>query len=185
MTIHIDTPRFYMREFLPTDVADIFMLDTDPEVHRYLGKNPITRYAQAEEIVEDVMAQYERNGIGRWAVIEKTNGEFVGWSGLKLEDMIRDEPYYDIGYRLKRKFWRQGFGYDSAQVSLDHGFEKLGYEDIYGGADVENIGSNKILKKIGLHWKEVFPYKGCPINWYGLSRDEWLSRKGDLSLIHI
>lgn len=105
MEIKFETKRFFLRRITLEDVNDFFELDSDPEVHKYLGGKPVTEISQSETMVKDVLAQYERNGIGRLAVIDKNTGDFIGWSSLKLEDAIRDYNYYDIGYRLKQKYW--------------------------------------------------------------------------------
>ena len=80
----IETDRLILRELLLTDDAGMFELDTNPQVHQYLGNNPITTINQAREIIAMVMRQYASNGIGRWAVIEKASGDFIGWCGLKF-----------------------------------------------------------------------------------------------------
>ena len=100
----------------------------------------------------------------------------MGWSGLKLEDKPTNGyvNYIDVGYRLRREFWGQGIATESAIASLNYGFEILNYDVIYGAAEVENIGSNRVLKKIGLSFKEEFDYEGTPCNWYGLKKSEWL-----------
>ena len=82
MQFHIETERLLLREFRTTDTADLFKLDSDPEVNRFLGNKPLKIVAEAEAVVAYIQQQYAENGIGRWAVIEKSTGDFVGWSGL-------------------------------------------------------------------------------------------------------
>jgi len=41
MKKNVETERFYLREILPTDVDGFFELDSDEDVHRYLGNNPV------------------------------------------------------------------------------------------------------------------------------------------------
>lgn len=41
MKIYAETERLILREILPTDVDALFELDSDPDVHRYLGNNPV------------------------------------------------------------------------------------------------------------------------------------------------
>ena len=169
MKIHLSTSRLIMRDLIPEDIDDIFELDSDPEVHRYLGENPIQSIHEAEEIIDHVRKQYEKNGIGRWAVIEKSSGEFLGWSGLKLEDGIRaDLNYYDLGYRFKRKYWGQGFATESAIASLKYGFEKMSLHEICAAAHVDNLASNKILDKIGMKFIEQFYFEDQLCNWYSI-----------------
>lgn len=163
-----------MRDIVPEDAEDMFELDSDPEVHKYLGNKPITTMDEAEASVEYIRKQYKDNGIGRWAVVEKSSGEFLGWSGLKWETEIEPySPYYDIGYRFKRKHWGKAYGTETARLSLEYGFNKMGMKEISGGAHVDNVGSNKILSKVGLKYIEQFYYDGMLHNWYTLKRDQY------------
>ena len=84
VTIFVETLRLTLRELLPQDVDGMFDLDADPEVHRYLGNQPLQEKHQAEKVIEFVRRQYVDNGIGRWAMVDKASGDFVGWTGLKL-----------------------------------------------------------------------------------------------------
>lgn len=53
-----------------------------------------------------VRQQYVDNGIGRWAVVEKESGLFIGWAGLKIETNVNDHAsFYDLGYRFLPEFW--------------------------------------------------------------------------------
>ena len=61
---------------------------------------------EAKSIIEEIRKQYKENGIGRWAVIDKKTNDFIGWAGLKYEQKLGDNfKYYDLGYRLKKKYW--------------------------------------------------------------------------------
>lgn len=80
----IETERLILRELLPSDDKDMFELDSNPEVHKYLGENPVKNINQVQKVITMVRNQYQTNGIGRWATIEKETGLFIGWSGLNL-----------------------------------------------------------------------------------------------------
>ena len=169
MKIFIETPRLILREMMPEDEAGIFELDSDPKVHKYLGNRPITRIEEARNSIEYIRKQYRENGIGRWAVELKSTGEFMGWCGLKyINDMeINGQTnVYDVGYRFIPRFWRQGYGYEAAQVSLDYGFEEMGLKKIVGIADQGNLGSQRILTKIGLKFIGGFEFQTTPCFWY-------------------
>ncbi len=177
MEVRIETDRLILRSFNEDDVQGIFELDSDPEVHRYLGNKPITTMDQAKSIVAYILSQYDQYGMGRLAIVNKATNEFVGWSGIKYETEVRKNmPYYDIGYRLKRKFWGQGIASEAAHASIDYGFNTQKLKEIYGGADIDNIASNKILQKIGLQWIETFEFDGAPHHWYGIKREDLLSK---------
>jgi ribosomal-protein-alanine N-acetyltransferase len=177
MSILIESERIYLRDITEEDASDMYELDSDPLVHKYLGKNPVTTIEQTMAIIKDIQGQYERNNLGRSAIIEKSSGAFVGWAGLKIEDRVRDFTYYDVGYRLKQKHWYKGLGTEAAQLSLAYGFETRGFDKICGAADVDNLGSNKILSRIGLHHEGTFFFKETECNWYCLDKEAYLANK--------
>lgn len=177
MNIHIETDRLILRDMEDYDVEGIFALDSDPEVHEYLGKNPIKTIEQAKEVINYVRNQYKEHGIGRWAVIDKRTNEFMGWSGLKFEQNVREFDYFDLGYRFRKEFWGKGIATETALASIKYGFEELELDQISGAADVNNIASNKILQKAGLKFVETFEFEGIPHHWYSISRSDWLDLK--------
>jgi ribosomal-protein-alanine N-acetyltransferase len=116
--------------------------------------------------------------MGRWAIIDKKTEDFIGWTGLKYEKALRKEfNYYDLGYRLRKKYWGHGIATETAIASLKYGFEKLNLKAIGAAAEVNHIASNKILKKIGLKFIETFDYYGVTHNWYTLSKTDWVALK--------
>lgn len=178
MKINIETERLILREILPTDVEGIFELDSNSTVHKYLGNKPITTKEKAEEIIQFIREQYKERSIGRFATIEKSTGDFVGWSGLKLnkdekEELNGKRNFYDIGYRFIPRFWGKGYATESSLAILDYGFKELDIKIICGAADVENVASNKILQKIGLKYINDFPFEDIITSWYELKKDEY------------
>lgn len=172
MKVYVETPRFLLRELTDADVPGLFALDSDPEVHRYLGNKPVKTIEESEAVVRLVRKQYEENGIGRWAVIDKASGDFVGWSGLKYEKNLRSGlHYYDLGYRLRRPYWGQGIASETAEAAMRYGFHEMGLSELFAAAHPDNIGSNKVLQKLGFIWMEYFDYEGTLHNWYRLGRE--------------
>lgn len=182
MQVHIETERFLLRDVELTDVEGIFQLDSDPEVHQFLGKKPIKTLDEALEVVKYIRGQYEKNKIGRWAIIDKENNDFIGWTGLKYEENVKEFGYYDLGYRLRKEYWGQGIASETALLCLNYGFEQLKLGKIVGAADVDNLASNKILSKVGLKFIETFEYDGKLHNWYELTKSEWVSNQTRQSL---
>lgn len=178
MNIFKETERFILREILPTDVDGMFELDSDPDVHRYLGNKPVTDKSQIVDIIQFIRRQYLDNGIGRWAIIDKKTNEFIGWTGLKyVTDLInKHQNYYDLGYRLRKKYWGQGIATETAVASLEYAFESLNLDKVYAAASCENEASNKILRKIGFHLTETFYFEDIRCNWYEMDRLRYENR---------
>lgn len=161
-----------MRELLVTDCDGLFELDSDPEVHRYLGKQPLVSKDQCLEVIGIIRQQYADNGIGRWAVVEKSTGEFLGWCGLKLvKETVNDHTlFYDLGYRFIKKHWGRGIATESAMASVAYGFNALQLQTIYACADIQNQASQNVLTKLGFNKTGSFYYESEPHYWFKISK---------------
>lgn len=177
MNIHIETDRLIIREMRPEDEAGMFAMDSDPEVHRYLGNKPYEDIKQSRENIAYILQQYKDHGVGRWTILLKDTNEFVGWTGFKrMTEMVNGHVnHLDFGYRHASKFWGQGLAYEAAQAALKYGIKTMGFKDIYAMTDVENKGSRRILEKLNFKLVEIFPYdgpsfwvQGLPVTWYEL-----------------
>lgn len=175
MKIFAETERLILRELTNNDAEGMLKLNADPEVHRYLGKKPINSLAQSEADIMFIRKQYIDLGIGRWAVIEKETNTFLGWCGLKLitEACNNEVNYYDLGYRFIKQHWGKGFATESASAALSYGFNQLQLEKIIGIADVENLNSIKVLKKLGLQQINIFDYDGKPHYWMKIEAQDF------------
>jgi RimJ/RimL family protein N-acetyltransferase len=165
------TERLLLRPLRLADAPGMFELDTDPAVHRYLGgiggPRPAS-LADSEATIRFIQAQYATHGIGRWAVVLRATGEFMGWAGLKLVagPVNGQRDFYDIGYRFIPRYWGKGYGYEAALAWLRAGFDTLKISRICAYADIENTGSRRILAKIGLQEGNAFTEGGTACVWY-------------------
>ena len=152
-----ESERLLYRELLPSDAEAMFVMDSNPEVHRYLGGNPTQTIEETRRIIEMVRKQYIDNGIGRFAAILKETGEWIGWVGLKLERNVNGhDTFYDIGYRLRPEFWGKGYATESAKAFVDYGFNILKADKICAYADESNKASRRALEKAGLKYINTF-----------------------------
>jgi [ribosomal protein S5]-alanine N-acetyltransferase len=171
MSIFIETKRLILREISETDIHGMFKLDSNQVVHKYLGNKPVQTIQESERIIQSIKQQYKEKGIGRWTVIEKSSGYFIGWSGLKLntEEILNGHSnFYDIGYRLIPKYWGKGYATESSQAALDYAFNVLKIKTVYGITEKGNQASHNVLLKIGLKYVEDFYSEKWKLNlrWY-------------------
>jgi [ribosomal protein S5]-alanine N-acetyltransferase len=174
MKIYAETPRLILREILPKDKYGFYDMDSNPEVVKYLGNVTLKTVDEALEKIKMIRQQYIDLGIGRWAMIEKESNDFVGWTGLKLVKETRNNrtDYYDIGYRLRQKYWGKGYATESAMASLKYAFEEMQLKELFATASIDNIGSNNVLQKIGMEYFETSEDEGeGKLNWYRIKND--------------
>lgn len=179
MKFHVETDRLILREFREEDAPGLLRLNSNPDVIKYLHLEPIKNVAEAMKEVEWVTSQYPKNKIGRWIMLEKATGEFMGWTGLKLEDMEMNgqQDFYDVGYRMLPEFWGKGYATESAIASVKYGFEEMNLKKINAAAHSENLASRKVLQKAGLSEKEIFPIFDFEAYWYEITHEEYLAKK--------
>lgn len=175
--IFVETERLILRELVLEDAERMFLLDSNPEVMWFLGRNTVTKVEESSEIIEKIRKQYRENGIGRWAVVEKSSNLLIGWSGLKFltEEINGFKNVYEIGYRFLPESWGKGYASESAGASLNYGFNILNVEVIYASATIDNDGSNHVLRKLGFKEKGTFidPLDQEECFWYELRKEDF------------
>jgi RimJ/RimL family protein N-acetyltransferase len=164
MEIYIETERLLIRELQPGDDQGMFELDSDPEVMRYIGRKPVDTIEESRSVIAFIQQQYTANGIGRWAVLEKKSGHFLGWVGFKLIQELTNNHinFYDFGYRFVRREWGKGYATEASIASLHFGKKELKLPDIYAMTDVNNGTSRHILEKLGFKLLETFRFERNP-----------------------
>jgi RimJ/RimL family protein N-acetyltransferase len=145
-----------MRRLTKEDATDFYNLNLDDEVLKYTGDQPFKNLQSSIEFLTNY-DQYDKYGVGRLAVIDKTTLKFIGWCGLKYS---QEKNEFDIGFRFFKNYWNKGYATETAKKCLEFGFNKLKIETIVGRAMKENIGSIKVLEKIGMKFKENFDFDG-------------------------
>ena len=166
----IETERLLLRPLLAEDADGMFALDSDPEVHRFLGNQPIQSKEEAVSVIAFVQEQYESLGIGRWAVLEKSSGEFLGWSGLKkiTEPFLGMPFYYDLGYRFRTQYWGKGFATEAAKAWVNEGFHTLQLTELFASTHLENHASAGVLIKCGFTEQSPVEREGDRYRWFHL-----------------
>lgn len=166
MKIIAETSRLILREFHPSDATSFFDLNANPNVIRYTGNSAFKEVEEAKEFLENYM-DYRENGYGRWAVILKDTGRFIGWCGLKFDNETQQT---DIGFRFFEGEWGKGYATESANACLEIGFELFNLKEIVGRAMKENIASIRVLEKLGLTYEKDITLDGIEAVLYKIKQ---------------
>ena len=151
MHVFLETERLLLRRFTDDDVDNLYNLDSDPEVMRYVTGGTTTPREEIEhDYLPAFLSYYTRfGGYGFWAVIDKATGQFLGWFHLRpLTGQATDEP--ELGYRLRREVWGRGYGTEGARALIDKGFSDLGAQRVLATAFQANLASRRIMEKSGM-----------------------------------
>jgi RimJ/RimL family protein N-acetyltransferase len=181
----LETPRLALRQFTEDDVENLFHLNSDPEVMRYLtGGRPTPREEIRDQIIPFHLAVYDRlDRLGTWAAESAATGEFLGWFHFRPGHGT-DITSIDLGYRLRRSVWNKGYATEGSRALIDMGFTDLGVERVFAHTMTVNIGSRRVLEKCGLALVRTTPYEGADVIEgaghgeveYALTKPEWETR---------
>jgi len=180
--IVLETPRLTLRQFTENDVDNLFNLNSDPAVMRYLtGGRPTPREEIRDQVLPFHLAVYGRlDRLGTWAAESSASGEFLGWFHFR-PDPDGDITNIELGYRLRRPAWNLGYATEGSRALINRGFTELGVERVFAHTMTLNAGSRHVLEKCGLTLVGTIPYDG-PFDIegaelgqveYALTKAEW------------
>jgi RimJ/RimL family protein N-acetyltransferase len=169
----IETARLLLRPWQPDDLAQFTRLLTDPEVTRYIVVHTPFSPEDVAELSARTLEQWERNGFGPWAAIQKATGRWVGRIGL---DELVDWPWphkVEVGWELHREFWGRGLATEGGQAGVRYGFETVGLERIISVTMATNAASRRVMGKCGPGFQGELPMAGTVVAWYAIDRAGW------------
>jgi RimJ/RimL family protein N-acetyltransferase len=143
------TERLLLRRWLRSDRGAFAAMNTDEEVMEYFPAK-LSR-AESGAMVERVEACFEHRGYGLWAVELRGGEPFIGFAGLSPVDIpLPFAPEVEIGWRLARPFWGQGFATEAAAAALTFGFTERDLPEIVSFTAVGNERSRRVMERLGM-----------------------------------
>ena len=158
-------PRVRLRQWTDADLAPFAAMNADLEVMRYFPA-----LASREESDAGAQRQRERiasQGFGLWA-LEVPQIGFAGFVGIgpnvpfALSLPGIDPESHEIGWRLARAAWGQGYATEAAALALRHAYEVLGMAQIVSFTAVANTPSQAVMRRIGLTLRGAFEHPRLP-----------------------
>lgn len=158
----IHTPRLILRQWQQSNYEPYIAMNMDAAVMRYFP---------ALQTSEDTIAQIERfktfideNRYGFFALERKDTGTFIGFTGLskpRFESFFT--PCVEIGWRLDKAHWGQGFAQEAARACLELAFTKLNLSEIYSFTSRHNQPSIHVMERIGMTHIGQFEHPNIPV----------------------
>ena len=143
----IETERLWLRPWRQEDVAPFHAMGQDAEVMRYLG--PLVTHKEAKAAHDRMVACQSEHGMCFWAVERQADGAFIGFCGLKPgKPPIEGEV--EIGWRLARDAWGQGYAREAAAASLAWGWANLHAPAVAAVTVLANVRSWGLMERLGM-----------------------------------
>ncbi|MFC9328449.1 GNAT family N-acetyltransferase [Kitasatospora sp. NPDC057015] len=147
--VELRTPRLVLRPWRPCDREPFARLNADPEVMEYLP-GPLDR-AASDAMADRISAALESEGWGLWAVESLATGAFLGFTGLARTTF--DAPFtpaVEVGWRLARPAWGNGYATEGAAAAVRFGFDVLGLPEVVSFTCTANRHSRAVMERLGM-----------------------------------
>jgi len=165
MNKYLETKRIYLRELSTADEDQLFDLDSDSEVMKYLTHGKASTRDNIQKMIASVSTQLRQsNGkYGVWAAIEKESSEFIGWFHLfpPKDDSEHVQKLF-LGYRLKRKHWGKGYASEVSKVLIEKAFSEYEASEVCAQSMKANTRSQKVMLNAGMTFSHEFTEKSFP-----------------------
>ena len=157
----ITTGRLIMRRWKDEDRAPFAELNADPQTLVFFPST-LTRQ-ESDAFVDRIEARFERDGYGLWALEVGQTGQFIGFAGLApLREDVPGGGGMEIGWRLARPAWHQGYATEAARAARDVAFDGAGLAELWSMTAVLNAPSQAVMRRIGMTEALRFEHPGVP-----------------------
>jgi RimJ/RimL family protein N-acetyltransferase len=171
----LQTVRLTLSPCAPADAPDFMALERDPDVMRFLNGGHAVDHANDNSNATFLMPRGTEDYV--WTARYTLNNAFVGWFCLWPDS----EAVAELGYRLKRANWGQGLAAEGALALMNWGFENCGYDRIIASTMAVNMGSRRVVEKIGMNyvctaydeWPDPIPGSEYGEVKYEVRRADW------------
>jgi RimJ/RimL family protein N-acetyltransferase len=162
--VRIETERLILRDFRDDDRHAMLAYWNDPRYQRYYAE--VDAEQMVRQLVDWFVEQQAEQPRQKWqlAITLKEDGRFIGNCGVRVNDARLREG--NIGYELHPDCWGHGYATEAARAVLRFGFEQAGLHRVWAECVADNIGSQRVLEKLGMRREAHFREH----QWY---RDRW------------
>lgn len=149
----LETERLLLRKIRWSDAPDFFEYAHDPEVSKHSTWSAHQSLADTRQFMTGIMNHYKAHHVAPWGIEHKADGKFIGTCGFG--NWITQHQRAEIGYALARPYWSQGYMTEAVRATLIFGFDTMQLNRIEARCKLENIGSARVLEKVGMTFEGV------------------------------
>lgn len=154
----IKTERLLLRQFIESDLENVFKGLSDPEIIKYYGVSYQTLDDTKEQMKFFADLEKDETGIW-WAICSLDNNSFYGAGGLN--NLNKELKKAEIGFWLLKEYWGQGIMTEVMPIICNYGFDNLGLDRIEGFIETDNLNCKNAMKKLDFNLEGTM--KDCEI----------------------
>lgn len=143
------TERLLLRQWQERDLEPFAELNSDAEVMRYFPA--MLAREESDALATAIRRALEKQGWGLWAVEVIDGPSFIGFVGLNDPSFdAHFTPAVEVGWRLAREHWGQGYATEAGQAAIEFGFDELELNQIVAMIGLDNSRSQRVAERLGM-----------------------------------
>ena len=121
----LGTERLLLRRWRAADREPFATMNADRDVMEYFPAR--LDWAASDKLIASHDSGFEQLGSGLWALELRATGEFLGFTGLMPASVeAHFTPAVEVGWRLARRVWGQGYATEGVGRRSDSDFADAG-----------------------------------------------------------
>jgi len=165
-----ETERLFLRHVHLFDADALQRVLGDADVMQF-SMTGVLSEASISGWIQECLDNYHRIwGFGPWAIVKKSTREVIGYCGPSISEDINEKPEIEIGYRLARSEWGQGYATEAIIAVQDYCFNTLCFPRLVATIDPQHVASIHVVEKAGMRFERpiTFPGYDHPDNLYSI-----------------
>ena len=158
-----ETERLLFRKVNPSDFDAWLPFFHHPDSTKYWDGLPKDPIEACQQQFDRIFERYEKNLGGMNALISKEKNELVGLCGLLVQE-VDNKQELEIGYSVLPTHWRNGYAFEAAQKCKQTAKTRNLATSVISIIHVDNIPSQKVALKNGMHLDKTTIYKQNPVH---------------------
>ena len=147
--VGLETARLRLRQWQEADLPAFAALNADPVAMEFMPK--LLTGAESESLASRLRDRISEVGWGLWAVEVVGKAPFVGFVGLSVPKFeAHFTPCLEVGWRLAREHWGQGYATEAAEAALAYGFDVLALSEVVSFTAAGNFRSRAVMERLGM-----------------------------------
>jgi RimJ/RimL family protein N-acetyltransferase len=178
----LTTARLRLEPLTDHHLDGLNLMNSDPEVMRYLSGKPETR-EETMAVIARVKARWADTGYSWWAAMALDTGELVGagaLQNLRREMTLLPDPAcpLEMGWRLRRDYWGLGLASEIAIAIRDYAFQAYAPDELLAVCNPDNGASSAVMARVGMQPQGLQHWYGQELTTYRMDAAQWRSLAG-------
>ncbi|WP_433772257.1 GNAT family N-acetyltransferase [Bacillus wiedmannii] len=181
----IDCGDIYLQEFSTKDAESIYKISNQPEIENFLPDWKSTKEQRVNWIINDEIpankafldAVKTKSNIDGYSlklgIFMKDTNEFIGWCCTGMKEEL-PSPNREIMYAISSEYQNNGFATKATKGLIDYLFKNTNVDVLNAVALINNVPSNKVIKKCGFIYTSQQMIENQLYNHYQLNKSEWI-----------